>query len=168
MIIQTERLTLNSLEAHDAEAALDLLTNDLINQTYMLPDFAVREEAHPLFNRLMTLSLDSSHYVRGIYLNGHLIGYLNDVEIENGSIELGYLIHPDHQGQGYMTEALKAAITDLFNSGYHEVITGAFEKNISSIRVMVKVGMVKLEKTDEIEYRGIRHQCIYYSIKKEA
>ena len=96
-----------------------------------------------------------------------LIGFLNDVEIQDGSIELGYVIHPDFQGKGYMTNALRYAMDELFSIGYHEIICGAFEKNAASIRVMVKAGMQKLSRTDEMEYRDKRHQCVYYSIMKQ-
>ena len=34
------------------------------------------------------------------------------------------------------------------------------------IRVMEKSGMKREEKTDEIEYRGAVHRCVYYSIRK--
>ena len=61
-----------------------------------------------------------------------------------------------------MTRALKLAITELFSLGYREVITGAFDENGASIRVMEKAGMVKLDKIDEIDYRGKLHKCVYY------
>ncbi|MBQ7801774.1 MAG: GNAT family N-acetyltransferase [Oscillospiraceae bacterium] len=166
-MIRTKRLTLKPFAECDTDSALDLLTNDIIKKTYMLPDFEKHEDALPLFKRLTELSQDENHYVRGIYLNKHLIGFLNDVEIENGSIELGYLIRPDYHGRGYMTEALCGVISDLFDQGYCEVITGAFEDNIASIRVMIKAGMTKLDKLDEIEYRGTIHRCVYYSKKKQ-
>lgn len=51
--------------------------------------------------------------------------------------------------------------------GYREIICGAFEENAASIRVMVKAGMHKLSRTDEVEYRDKRHQCVYYSIMKQ-
>ena len=47
-MIKTERLVLNMLSDKDVEAALDLLTNDIIKKTYMLPDFEKRVDAIPL------------------------------------------------------------------------------------------------------------------------
>ena len=79
-MIKTKRLVLNILTDRDVEAALDLVTNDIIKKTYMLPDFEKRTDALPLFQRLMTLSQDSSRFLRGIYLDGYLIGYINEVE----------------------------------------------------------------------------------------
>lgn len=57
------------------EIMLDILTYSRIRQTYMLPDFKQRKDAAPLFGRLMTLSLDEKHHVRGIFLDDLLIGF---------------------------------------------------------------------------------------------
>ena len=160
-------VTLRPIQLQDREAMLDILTDDTVKQTYMLPDFADRRDALPLFRRLAELSRDESRYVRGICLEERLIGFLNDVEIQDGSIELGYVIHPNFQGKGYMTNALRSAVDALFSMGYREIICGAFEENAASIRVMVKAGMQKLSRTDEVEYRDKRHQCVYYSIMKQ-
>ncbi len=148
----------------EKEIMLDLLTNAQIKQTYMLPDFEKREDAMPLFRRLSALSEDKNRFVRGIFTENGLVGFLNDVEIENGSIELGYVIHPDHWGRGYATAALKLAMEELFHQGFEEVVCGAFVENPASLRVMEKAGMKKLEKTEEIEYRGKIHRCVYCGI----
>ena len=153
---------LRPIGENDRERMLDILTSNQVNKTYMLPDFEHREDAAPLFLRLLEISQSGSKYVRAIDLDGGLIGYINQVEAENGSIELGYVIHPDFHGMGYMTEALQLAINELFDLGYQEVIAGAFSKNAASIRVMQKSGMSKITKSDEIEYRGMIHTCVYY------
>lgn len=165
-MIRTERLTVKPMEENDQEACLDLLTNDIVKKTYMLPDFEKREDAVLLFQRLQKMSVEDKRYVRGVYLNNYLIGYANEVEIIDNAVELGYLIHPDYHGQGYMTEALTALIPDLFARGFDEVVCGAFEENPASLRVMAKAGMTRLKKVDEIEYRGKIHRCIYYSARK--
>ena len=165
-MILTKRLTLKALDARDREAALDLLTNDCVKKTYMLPDFETREDAVPLFQRLMDLSQGDDRFLVGIYLNGYLIGYVNEVEKKDGRMELGYLIHPQFHNRGYMTEALMAVTDHLLANGLDEVVTGAFEENAASLRVMEKAGMTKLDYTDEIEYRGKLHRCIYYSRKR--
>ena len=165
-MIETKRLTIKKIRECDQEAGLNLLTNAIVNQTYMLPDFEKREDAIPLFQRLQKMSVEDKRYVRGIYLNDYLIGYANEVEIIDNSMELGYLIHPDYHGRGYMTEALTALIPDLFARGFDEVVCGAFEENPASLRVMAKAGMTWMERRDELEYRGKVHRCVYYSRKK--
>lgn len=148
------------------EDIIDILTSEQVGKTYMLPVFEKREDAIPLFNRLMELSENQNRYVRCITIDGSAIGFLNDVEIQDGTIELGYVIHPKYHNRGYMTRALTAAIAELSLAGYDCVICGAFEENKASIRVMEKCGMEKLQKSDTIDYRGRIHQCVYYSTKK--
>ncbi|MGM9548955.1 MAG: hypothetical protein ACI3V5_03840 [Faecousia sp.] len=45
---------------------LELLTNRQIKMTYLLPDFKKASDAIPLFRRLLSLSRDTGHFVRGI------------------------------------------------------------------------------------------------------
>ena len=159
-------ITLQPLSPRDAAPILDILTSQDVSKTYMLPDYANRNDALPLFHRLADLSHEKTRYIRGIYLGETLIGFLNDVEIVGGTMELGYVIHPDHWGKGYMTRALKLAIADLFRLGYETVVCGAFAHNSASLRVMEKAGMNKIEKSEDIEYRGNIHPCVYYAIHK--
>lgn len=159
-------MTIRVLTETDEAALVELLTNNAIKQTYMLPDFERPEDALPLARRLVSLSQDRHRFVRGMEEAGQLVGFLNDVEIENGHIELGYVVHPAHWGKGFATAALKLAICDLFQQRYQEVLCGAFEENPASLRVMEKAGMHRLEKTGEIEYRGKTHRCVYYSIER--
>lgn len=157
-------MEIRPLNPADEGDIVELLTNEVIKKTYMLPDFETRADAAPLFRRLLELSLDEAHFVRAICAGGRSVGFLNDVEIRDGVIELGYVIHPAHHGKGYATAALKAAIAQLFRLGYREVVAGAFAENAASLRVMEKAGMKHIPKTGEIEYRGQTHTCVYRSI----
>lgn len=168
MKISTKRLSIQTLSEADAEDMIVLLTNDTIKKTFMIPDFRTNEEALAMFQKLLSSSHSEQHFVVGIYLNDKLIGFLNDVEIGEVNIELGYVIHPDQHGKGYATEALKAVINYLFQQGYQEILTGAFEENIASIKVMKKCGMVQIKKTEEIEYHKVVHHCVYYSIRRSS
>ena len=162
-MIQTQRLRLRSFTEKDADAAIRILTDKEVKKTYMIPDFPDRAAAQKLFDRLHQLSLEKERFVYGIYSGEILVGFLNDVERKDTEIELGYVIHPEHQNQGYATEALRAAIEELFRIGYDVVKTGAFQENAASIRVMQKNGMTLMDFTEELEYRGKPHLCIYYA-----
>lgn len=108
-MIKTSRLVLKAYEPEDQESMVELLTNDEIKKTFMIPDF---------------------------------------------------------QNRGYATEALSAAIGDLFQKGFGEIIAGAFENNTASCRVMEKCKMTRTEREETIKYREQLYHCIYYSIKK--
>ncbi len=133
----------------------------------MIPDFSSREDAVLMFHKIKDLSYSDKHFEYGIYLKEQLIGFINDVETDDESIEIGYVIHPDMQGNGYATEILSATIRELFRMGYSVVKAGFFEENIASRRVMEKCGMRMVEKIDSIKYQGKIHRCFYYEIRKE-
>ena len=163
--INTERLCLRSFSDTDADAAIDILMNDEVGKTFMVPDFKSRDDAMRLFGTLRRLSKADDRFVYGIYLENNLIGFINDVEIDGDEIELGFAIHPDHWGNGYATEVLRASIRELLDMDYSVVKTGAFEENIASIRVMEKCSMTRLDKTDELEYRGKVHRCVWFEAR---
>ena len=160
--MEPNQITLRPILPEDQNRILEILTSNKVNQTYMLPDFETKDAAIPLFNRLMTLSADSNRFVRCITLEDTAVGFLNDVEIQSGTIELGYVIHPDFHNRGYMTQALRLAISQLLGKDFTTVICGAFEENAASQRVMEKAGMVRTDKTEAVEYRGKTHICVYY------
>ncbi len=61
---------------------------------------------------------------------------------DDGTIELGYGIHPDHRGCGYATEAAAALIAwGLARPGVRRVIAECDEANAASVRVLEKAGM---------------------------
>ena len=146
---------------------LDLLTDRTVGKTYMLPEYAAREDALPMFRRLAELSLEEKRYVAGIHLDGRLIGMINETDVCDGVIELGWAILPEYHNLGFATEAVTGAAEYLLDCGFDEVLAGAFQENPASIRVMEKSGMKKLERQDEVEYRGKLHRCVYYSVRKE-
>lgn len=153
---------LREILPEDRERMLDILTSEKVNKTYMLPDFEHREDALPMFLRLMEMSSNRSKYLRAIADGDGLVGFVNQVDLQDGEMELGYVIHPDFHGRGYMTRALELAMKEVFSLGCQKIITGAFSSNPASIRVMEKCRMTRMDKTDEIEYRGNVHTCVYY------
>lgn len=163
-ILKIQRLVLHPFHDSDLEDAIEILCNDEIKKTFMLPDFASREDAQKMFDILKNMSNSCEHFVYGIYCSGKLIGFINDVEIDGSVIEIGYVIHPNMQNQGYATEMLTASIQELFRIGYAEIRAGFFEENQASRRVMEKSGMKPIPYTTDIEYRGKRHHCIYYAV----
>ena len=162
----TKRLVIREFSGDDQEAVIRLFTDETVKKTYMLPDFTVKEQAIRLFERMRELSFQKDRYVRGVYLDNTFIGVVNDTGIEGKQIEVGYAFLPKYYNQGYCTEMLQAVISDLFSKGFEEILAGAFEKNVASQRVMQKAGMTLIDMTEEVEYRGEVHHCVYYAIKK--
>lgn len=89
---------------------------------------------------------------------------LHLTSLEHQQAEIGYIIHPDHAGRGYATEAgcvlMRIAFQDL---GLHRVVGRLDARNSASGRVLEKLGMrqeahlvenefVKDEWQSEIDY----------------
>ena len=165
-MLETKRLVLKAFEERDRQQVVSILFDEDIKKTYMIPDFEDRKQAEALFEKMMVYSRAEDHFVYGIYWNDVLIGIVNDCEIENFVIEIGYVIMPAYQGKGFATEAVGACIEELFRMGFQLVKAGFFEENIPSCRVMQKCGMVKMALEEDIEYKGVFRHCLYYGIEK--
>ena len=165
--ICTERLSLDVIRDEDFSDLISILKHDEVSKYYMVPDFKSSEDERKLFTMLSDLSLRADRYVYGIFLDGKLIGIVNDTDMSGNMIEIGYALNPGCFGKGYMTEALSALIDHLLSHGFYEVTAGAFSENLASIRVMQKCGMVKIDKTEDITYRGITNTCVFYSVNKD-
>ncbi|WP_375486018.1 GNAT family N-acetyltransferase [uncultured Jatrophihabitans sp.] len=64
------------------------------------------------------------------------------VSAEHGTAEIGYVLHPDHQGRGYVTEVCRALLGLAFDGlGAHRVIGRVDARNGASARVLRRVGM---------------------------
>lgn len=161
--VRTQRLILRSYLDEDKDPMIQLLMNEEIKKTYMIPELN-EDQAEALFKKLQERSYQDSHYERAICQDDKVIGFINDTGIQNGEIEVGYVIHPAYHNKGYASEALSGAIQDLFHKGFHRVSAGAFAVNIASCRVMEKCGMKRLAKTDKVTYHDIEWDCVYYAI----
>lgn len=155
-------------ESH-TDDIIEIITDETVKKTYMLPDFQSREDAQKLALRLCALSATEAHYVVGVCLGDKLIGFINDTEIsaDRKGLELGWAFNPNFYNKGYATEAVSAMIEFLFAEGFSEVTAGAFEETPASMRVMEKSGMLRVDKTEDIDYRGKIHKCLFYSIKRK-
>jgi RimJ/RimL family protein N-acetyltransferase len=75
---------------------------------------------------------------------GELVGdvILHLVSAEHRTAEIGYIVHPDHQGLGYTTEACREVLRIAFDDlGLHRVVGRLEPRNVASARVLEKIGM---------------------------
>lgn len=165
-VIHTGRLTLKPYAEADTDALVRLLTDPKITETFMVPDYETREEYEVLAQKLIGFSRpeDTVHLEYGIYLQNRLIGFINDCGVEDGTIELGYVICPEEWGKGYASEAVAAVLDELREMGFKAARAGYFEGNTASRRVMEKCGMRGTDRQDTEKYRGVVHTCRYCEV----
>ena len=94
----------------DKELIIEIFKNGEVKETYMLPDYSSDEGYLTLFENFKKLSNDTRRYVRGIYLQDKLIGFINEVEKTEESIELGYVISPLYKGRVLSFRRMKIVV----------------------------------------------------------
>lgn len=83
-------------------------------------------------------------------LIGHMVFHL---WFAPRTYEIGWVLHPDYQGQGYATEAARALLGYAFAElQAHRIIATCQPENPASYRIMEKLGMQR---------EGHFRQCIY-------
>jgi len=97
---------------------------------------------------------------------GELVGdvLLTWASAEHRQGEIGYVLHPEHAGRGYVTEAAREMLRLGFDGlGLHRIVGRLDARNAASARVLERLGMrreahlrenefVKGEWTDELVY----------------
>jgi RimJ/RimL family protein N-acetyltransferase len=64
------------------------------------------------------------------------------LSVEHRTGEVGFIVHPAHQGRGYATEAARALLGWGFRDfGLHRVIARTEARNAASARVLERLGM---------------------------
>ncbi len=91
--------------------------------------------------------------VLAIDLGGELIGTANLAFGEYRQGEIGFTLHPDHQGHGYATEAAAAILALAVGTfDLHRVCASVEPRNAASVRVLERLGMRKEAHLIETEF----------------
>ena len=166
--IETARLRLRRLVPGDL-AALHAIHSreDVTRWLYWDPrsqdEMRVSLEAH------IERSFDEG-VVLAIELDGELIGTANVAVGEHRQGEIGFMLHPDHQGHGYATEAAEAIVELAFDTYRLHRVYGCVEpRNTASARVLERLGMRREALLSENEWgKGEwRSEAVYAILARE-
>jgi RimJ/RimL family protein N-acetyltransferase len=91
---------------------------------------------------------------------------LQFVSDEHRQGEIGYIVHPDHQGHGYATEAARAILRLAFEDlKLHRVVGHLEARNAASARILEKLGMRREAHFVENEFvKGEWQSGLIYAI----
>jgi len=152
-MLYTKRLTLRPLEEADAMTCLAMeLKNRKLFSKYSgsrNPEFYTPEYQIDSIRRAKKGWDEDTKYNFGIYLSetGELIGGIALNEVMRGALQscyIGYSLDEDHNGKGYMSEAVKCLLTFAFDVlKLHRIEAGVMPVNIRSQRVLEKCGFVR-------------------------
>jgi RimJ/RimL family protein N-acetyltransferase len=144
--LATERLVLRPFEAGDFDALHAMLSRaDVVRWLYEDP--AGEEETRERLRRGMErtrFALTGDGFGFALERDGEVVGdaSLMLASAEHHQGELGFLVHPDHQGRGYASEAALALLGLAFGTfGLHRVVGRLEARNAASARVLERAGM---------------------------
>jgi [ribosomal protein S5]-alanine N-acetyltransferase len=149
--IETERLRIRHFTTADWQA-VHAYTSDPSVMTYV-PEGVMTEEQTKQFIA-GTMTEEARTYAVELRAEDRLIGHVGFHPWFAPRIyEIGWVVHPRYQGQGYATEAAAALLRYGFESlSVHRVIATCQPENTPSWRVMEKLGMQR---------EGHLRKCIY-------
>jgi RimJ/RimL family protein N-acetyltransferase len=144
--IETSRLTLRVLVPEDLGAMHAIQSReDVCRWLYWEP--RSEDEVREVLERQIARTQDAPE--TGVSLavelkaTGEPIGQVSmTIAPEHRQGELGFTIHPDHQGRGYATEAAEAMLALAFDTYDVHRVCGRLEaRNMASAAVLARLGM---------------------------
>ncbi|MGG2094395.1 GNAT family protein [Bacillus sp. S13(2024)] len=153
MELKGSRVLVKILEDNDAEKLLDL---ELKNRDFFQTYTPLRErDFYTLEGQLDRIRKNKEKkdldelYSFGIYVieTEELIGNITLTEVLRGPLQscyIGYYLDKNHNGKGYMTEAVRLVVSYAFNElKLHRLEAGVMPHNTGSIKVLEKSGFHK-------------------------
>lgn len=145
LMLTTDRLCLRGLLESDAPQILALRSNTEVNKYLDRNVNTSVDEALSFIKKIEAIVNNSEGLYWAITLKekDELIGticYWN-LNAENKSAEIGYELHPDYHGLGFMQEAISAVLAFGFNDRHFELITACPKQgNKNSAKLLKKTG----------------------------
>lgn len=144
--VETERLILRNRTVADAEAIFDFASRPEVSYPAGFPPVKTLKEEiyyleHLLPERNQKDNLPAGY---GIVVKGTdtVIGSVDfNHRHEDDVLEIGYTLHPDYWGRGYVPEVARALIDLAFKElDLHKIELTCFGYNVQSKRVAEKLG----------------------------
>jgi RimJ/RimL family protein N-acetyltransferase len=146
---RTERLTLRPALTADLPAVFAIRSRAEVAQWMpdhptSYDDWLLRLGRTGAVDRMLVMELDGT-VIGDLYIN--VEDAWAQVEVKDAGkraqAEIGWCLSPDHQGQGYVSEAMAEVVRLCFEEiGVRRVVANAFADNTPSVRVMERLGMV--------------------------
>nr|WP_042180932.1 GNAT family N-acetyltransferase [Kibdelosporangium sp. MJ126-NF4]CEL14686.1 Putative acetyltransferase [Kibdelosporangium sp. MJ126-NF4]CTQ96684.1 Putative acetyltransferase [Kibdelosporangium sp. MJ126-NF4] len=158
--IETERLWLRTFTPADLDELYDVRSRPQVH-TYLYGEALSRDEVKAKLDeriaKMSRLTQPGDSILLAVVRRdtGAMIGDVN-LEWLPGShqqAEIGYVLHPDHYGQGFATEAARPLLRIAFEELKVRRVIGRLDaRNAASGRVLEKLGMRKEAHFVENEY----------------
>jgi ribosomal-protein-alanine N-acetyltransferase len=166
--LQTDRLKLIALDAENLRLSLldprQMERNLGVQPSDTVPDGELRQALEQMLAGVLKDEKDYPWYTHWLIVlrhENHRIGgfCFKGPPSENGEVEVGYGLEPEHQGKGYMSEALRGAVAwALAQPGVSTVLAETIKSNIASHRALKRAGFAIHRET---------HDCLWWKISSQ-
>ncbi|MBW4361480.1 GNAT family N-acetyltransferase [Flavobacterium taihuense] len=169
--LETRRLLLKQINSNDADAILALRSNDKVMKYIPRPYLKTKKDALELIAMFDDKIENGIGINWGIYFLDEpekllgIIGYYR-MKPEHYRAEVGYMLFPEYNGKGIVSEALQKVVQYGFKEmQLHSIEAILDPENIGSERVLLKNGFVKEAHLIENEfYEGRFLDSMIYSL----
>lgn len=164
-LIVTPRLRLRHARPGDLAALHGVLSDPRATRWWSTPPHGALEETQVWLDAMIAGNASGSDdFV--IEREGVVIGKAGFWRLP----DVGYILHPDHWGQGLASEAVGAAVDHVFRTGSLDVVTADVDPaNAASIRLLERLGFGltgSAERTWHIG--GAWKDSLYYGLSREV
>jgi ribosomal-protein-alanine N-acetyltransferase len=172
-ILESERLVFRQLKDSDAPEVFKLRSNPENMKYIPRPLLKNEDEAVAMIHMMNAKIAENTDINWGVCIKKTdvIIGFMGfyRTQPENFRTEIGYMILPEYEGNGYVTEAVKTMLNYAFNTvGFHSVDAVIDPDNIGSEKVLLKNGFRKEAHFVENEYfEGKFWDSVHYGMLKK-
>ena len=160
--LQTRRLTLRPALPQDVSAFFAIMRDPRAMRHWStLPHTSIavtHEWMEPMFDP------PGQGFEWVILLDGSVIGKAGGYSLP----EVGFILHPDHWGHGYATEAMQAIIPELFACSDVRALTADVDPlNFGSLAVLAKLGFTETHRAARtFNLGGVWADSIYLALRR--
>ena len=168
--LETERLILRRVDNNDYKEVLPLRSNPETMKYIPRPLLKNQDDAlaHILMIETKIQNNEGINWAITVKGDPKLIGVIGHyrIQLENYRAEIGYMILPEFNGQGIVTEAVKEVVKYGFEiMKLHSIEAVIDPDNVASANVLKKNGFVKEAHLKENEFHeGRFYDSVIYSI----
>lgn len=170
--LETERLLLRRIDENDVEEVIALRGNPETMKYIPRPLVKTKEDALGHIRMIEEKIVNNTGINWGMTIKGNpkIIGIIGHYRIqpENHRSEIGYMMLPECNGKGYMSEAIKAVLAYGFEQmDLHSIEAVIDPDNTASEKVLQKLNFVKEAHIIENElWEGKYWDTVIYSLLK--
>ncbi len=146
--IETERLLLRAFRADDFDAVFAMQSRPDVARFLYWEARTADEVRDGLARKITGTAIraegDALFVAATLRTTGEVVGdvVLQWTSAAHSTGEIGFIVHPDHQGHGYATEAARPLLALAFETlGLHRVVGRVEPRNVASSRVLEKLGL---------------------------